>query len=83
MTYSELENAVVHGDTVVYGGKSYKIRSIVTKNLKDLPRSMTDHYETRKNVLVDFAELFDPRSNYLFTALAQEVTPYEYQSHIT
>lgn len=83
MTYPELENAVMRGAPVIYGGKSYKIRSIVTMNLKDLPRSMTDHYETRKNVLVDFAELYDPRSNYLFTALAQEVTPHEYQSHIT
>lgn len=83
MKYEELENAVMHGDPVVYNGKSYKIRSIVTKNLKDLPRSMTDHYETRKNVLVDFAELFDPNSNYLFTALGQEVTVYERQSHYT
>lgn len=83
MKYEELMAALAHGSLVVHNGKSYRLRSVVTKNLKDLPRSMTDHYHTRNNVFVDFAELFDPRSNYLFTALAQEVTPHEYQSHIT
>lgn len=83
MTRDEMDACLKFGGQVMYRGKEYKLRHSITVNVKDLPASNADHYVLRDGVLVDLAELFDPKSNYVFTALAQEVTEREHQSRIT
>ena len=81
MNRDELEVALGRRELVMHKNKAYRIRSVVTKNIADLPAANVDSYVTRNRIYVDLAELYDPRSNMVFNVLASEVYARENKEH--
>ena len=81
MNRDELEVALGRRELVMHKNKAYRIRSVVTKNVADLPAANVDSYVTRNRIYVDFAELYEPQSNMVFNVLASEVYARENKGH--
>lgn len=73
MTRGELEKCLIHNVQVEYEGKHYKLRAVYTMNIRDITRTKVEHYDARDLFLIDMAELFDKKSNYLFSVFAADV----------
>lgn len=73
MTKDELEKCLIHNIPVEYEGKSYRLRSVYTMNINEIPRKYSMVCEVRNLFLVDRAELYDKGSNSVFSVFASEL----------